>query len=156
VPDLVLHPRADAGLTIEDMIKCPTCGAEPTDEHFKTHPKCAKEAISLGYRALRSKRKTVTRAGGRPPKKKAVHRVMDEIKNSAERMGAIKAFLESGRTLEEIGQMLGISKQYVKVIMSRQHDAPDRPISAGRPVQMVKCPECGVEMTKTAMGKHKH
>jgi endogenous inhibitor of DNA gyrase (YacG/DUF329 family) len=47
-------------------LSCPNCGKPVTLEHLRTSPDCVKAVQSLNALYKLSRRKTVTRAGGRP------------------------------------------------------------------------------------------
>ena len=49
------------------MIFCPNCLKDATVEHLRDSPECARVVQSLCARYRLAQRKTVTRAGGRPP-----------------------------------------------------------------------------------------
>jgi endogenous inhibitor of DNA gyrase (YacG/DUF329 family) len=66
---------------------CPRCQQEVTLDHLRTSPECAKAVQSLCGLYRLAQRKTISRAGGRPPQMVACPKCGEQVTKTQARLG---------------------------------------------------------------------
>ena len=77
----------DRAMTTALPLRCPQCGQSANVGHFRDSPDCAAAAYRIVGMVRQTKRKTISRAGGRPKKLVACQRCSQQVGTAEARFG---------------------------------------------------------------------
>lgn len=86
---------------VSETLLCPRCQKPATLEHLRTSPECAQAVQSLCGLYRSAQRKTVSRAGGRPPRMVACPRCGAQVTSTQARRGHIGCVVADNKRKDE-------------------------------------------------------